>query len=306
MNRFTEPALLHPGSHIRIVSPSGVVQPEFVFGAKAKLESWGYRVSLGEHALFVDGRFAGNPIQRLNDLQLAFDDPDVDMVLCSRGGYGLSQIIDRLDLVRFLKKPKWVVGFSDITLLHNLLHKKGISSMHGIMAKHLQILEDKVPTVSLWRDALEGRLKEYVISSEPENITGVATGRLIGGNLSMLMAARGTYLDLDYKGSVLFIEEIAESAYHIDRMFHNLRLSGALGSLSALIVGHLTDCPEDPSMQGSLRDRIKNLCKDIAPMNHIPLVFGFPSGHEDVNLPLLLGKELELNVSADKVLLKYI
>lgn len=292
---------LKKGDLIHIVSPSGVIDPTYIDKAAEVLRSWGYRVEAGRYAKEIYGRFAGTVEQRVHDLQHAIDDPGVKAILCSRGGYGLSQIVDKINYNSLLTHPKCLIGFSDITILHSVFSGLSVPSIHGIMAKHISELNLNDDTLSALKNIFEGKYPDYQIDSQAENRTGEASGMLVGGNLSVLMALRGSKFDLDYAGKILFIEDIGEKPYHIDRMMQNLRFSGVLGQISGLIVGHFTDCPEDPLMMKSVRQVIFDAVGEY----HYPVCFGFPSGHEDENLPLILGSKVQLAVHADGVHLKF-
>jgi len=287
------PQTLKPNDQIRIVSPSGVINPEFIDGAKKVLSGWGLNATESQFARTEYGRFAGTKEQRISDLQAALDDSEVKAILCSRGGYGLAQIVDNLDFSKFLESPKWLIGFSDITILHNVITNLGIPSIHGIMAKHLTELPTDSNQVSSLKNILWGTLPTYSIQSHESNRMGTATGKLIGGNLSVLMALRGSRFDLQYENSILFIEDIDEQPYHIDRMMQNLRFSGALAQLKGLVVGQFTDCDEDPRMMQTVTEIIADSVKEY----DYPVCFNFPAGHVDYNLPLLLGANAELNVN---------
>ena len=295
------PPFLKPNDQIRIVSPSGSIESKYIVGAKKTLSSWGLNVTEGRFARTKYGRFAGTEAQRIADLQEALDDPSVNAILCSRGGYGVAQIIDKLDFSTFVKSPKWLIGFSDITILHNALNKLGVASIHAIMAKQLTELPENSPQIQILKDFLFGKLPFYSIPSHPNNRKGEAQGQLIGGNLSVLMGMRATKFDLEFKHKILFIEDVDEKPYHIDRMIQNLRLSGALANLSGLIVGQFSDCEEDISMKQTISDIILESVKDY----NFPVCFNFPAGHVDYNLPLIMGKKLVLNVKEDTVVLKY-
>jgi muramoyltetrapeptide carboxypeptidase len=295
------PPSLQLNDQIRIVSPSGAVFPEFIEGAKKVLTEWGLNVTEGKFARETYGRFAGTCEQRIEDLQTALDDSNVKAILCSRGGYGLAQIIDKLDFSNFSKHPKWLIGFSDITLLHNAIGNLGIASIHGIMAKHLAELPQEANQVQLLKDILFGKFPSYSIPFCPLNRTGMAKGKLMGGNLSLLINARGSKFDLNYEKGILFIEDIAEKPYHIDRMMQNLRFSGVLAQLSGLVVGQFNDCEEDPLMLRS----ISEIIMDTVSAYNYPVCFNFPAGHVDYNLPLILGGEVNLLVNRDETLLNF-
>ncbi len=295
------PKFLNPNDTIHILSPSGAIEPSLIEGAKKAFTSWNLKVTEGEFARSAYGRFSGTKDQRISDLQNAMDNSEIKAILCSRGGYGLSQIIDKLDFTLFSKSPKWLIGFSDITILHNALNNKNIASIHAVMAKQLTELPDNSLQIKLLRDILFGKLPVYTIESHPQNRKGVAQGQLIGGNLSVLLGMRATMYDLKFKNKILFIEDIGEKAYHIDRMMQNLRLSGVLANISGLIVGQFSDCDEDNLMKKSISELILDSVKDY----NYPVCFNFPAGHVDYNLPLILGKKTVLNVNDDVVVLKY-
>lgn len=294
------PPFLKSKDQIRIISPSGSINPQYIDGATKMLTSWGLHVTEGDFARAEYGRFAGTSEQRIADLQSALNDPEVKAILCSRGGYGISQIIDKLDFTKFTKSPKWLIGFSDVTILHNAITNLGVTSIHGIMAKHLtELSEDAEPATKL-REILFGTIPSYTFPSHHLNKYGKASGKLIGGNLSVLMGLRGSQFDLDYSGSILFIEDIAEKPYHIDRMMQNLRFSGTLAKLSGLIVGQFSDCDEDPLMMQTISEIILDAVHDY----NFPVCFNFPAGHVDYNLPLPMGTNVQLEVSVHTVNLK--
>ncbi|MDP4240315.1 MAG: LD-carboxypeptidase [Bacteroidota bacterium] len=295
------PEFLKPSDQLRIISPSGTIYPEYIDGAKRVLTDWGLQVSEGKYARTEYGRFAGTREERIADLQEALDDPTVQAILCSRGGYGVAQIIDKIDFSRFEKSPKWLIGFSDITILHNAITNLGIASIHGIMAKYLtEFPADSEPSVRL-KKMLFGELPAYSLSAQELNKTGSSTGKLTGGNLSVLMGLRGSQYDLKYENSILFVEDIAEKPYHIDRMMQNLRISGALGQLSGLVVGQFSDCDEDPLMMQTIQEIILNAVDGY----DYPVCFNFPAGHVDYNLPILLGEKANLSVTKERTELSY-
>jgi len=257
------------------------------------LSDWGLQVTEGEFARVEFGRFAGTKSQRISDLQDALDDPNVKAILCSRGGYGLAQIIDKLNFDVFLQSPKWLIGFSDITILHNAISNLGVVSVHGIMAKPLAELPFNADPVLRLKEILFGKLPSYSISAHKLNRPGIGNGKLVGGNLSVLMGLRGSMFDAGYKNSILFIEDVAEKPYHIDRMIQNLRFSGALAQLAGLVVGQFSDCDEDPLMKQTIAEIISEAVSDY----DYPVCFNFPTGHVDYNLPLLFGANVTLKVN---------
>lgn len=279
--------------HIRILSPSGVIDPAYIDGASARLRAWGYKVSEGVHARDTWGRFAGTDENRVADIVDALEDENVDVILCARGGYGLQRIIDRLPAIT---KP--VVGFSDITALHNLSALSGQSSLHAIMCKHLTTLPEEAEPVVAFRKALTGEQLYYEWQSHPLDRPGKAEGVLIGGNLSVLYGLQGTPFSLSAILSsqpspkpLLLIEDICERHYHIDRMMRSLRMSGVLANIGGLVVGQFTDCEDDEMMNGSVYETIKEAVADY----DYPVLFNAPFGHVEHNLPLWLNRQTAIS-----------
>lgn len=295
------PSFLRAGDNIHIVSPSGAIQPGFIDGATKLLSSWGLKVTEGKYARTEYGRFSGTKDERVADLQQALDDPNVKAILCSRGGYGLAQIIDKIDFSSFAKSPKWLIGFSDITILHNAITALGIASMHGIMTKYLTELPEESDQITSFKNLLFGTPSNFSIKPEAENRLGQAEGKLIGGNLSVMMGMRSTPFDLDFHNNILFIEDVGEKPYQIDRMMQSLRLSGVLKQISGLVVGQFSDYDEDPLMMQSVAEIILAAVSEY----DYPVCFNFPAGHVDYNLSLILGEQAELFVESDKVHLNY-
>lgn len=297
------PPFLKAGDTVSIVSPSGAIDPEYIDGAAAVLESWGLKVKIMSHAKGKCGRFAGTKEERAEDLQAAIDDPETKAVLCSRGGYGLVQIVDQIDITAFENNPKWLIGFSDITVLHNLCSTIDTASLHSIMAKHLTTLPADSEPVTALKKTLFGDLQTYKTEPNALNRTGDADGRLIGGNLSLIYALRGTMYDIDTfsEPAILFIEDVGEKPYQVDRMINNLRLSGVLENLKGLVVGQFSDYEEDESMGKTVYELIKEAVEEY----DYPVAFGFPAGHVEKNMPLMIGARAELSVKEDGVTLNF-
>lgn len=291
------PTPLKENDKVVILSPSGKIEAQWVEGLKQVLEGYGLVVSVAEHALCENGRFAGTDKERIADLQAAVSDPQVKAIFCSRGGYGLARIIDKIDFSALKENAKWIVGFSDITALHNALSRVGVASIHGIMAKHIT---QKAEGFDNLMTMLFGGEVIYETSAHEFNKKGEATGELIGGNLSVLYGLRGTPFDLDYNGKILFIEDLGERLYHIDRMMQNLRLGGVFEQIVGLVVGQFTDIDEDDSFSGGVYGVIRDAVKDY----NIPVCFNFPAGHVDNNQPLKTGANYKLEVLKDKTILK--
>ena len=281
--------------HIRIISPSGHLDSTLIDQASARLRSWGWQVSEGQHTRDEWGRFAGTDEARLADLCEALSDPQVDLILCARGGYGLQRIIDRVPPIN---KP--ILGFSDITALHQASGLNSQPSLHGVMCKHIATLPEEGEVLTALRAALRGEALNYTLPSHPLNRQGKCEGKLIGGNLSVLYGLQATPFALPSQSAekpILLIEDIGERHYHIDRMIRNLRLSGVLANLGGLIVGQFSDCEDDPSMPAeTILQTIFEAVKDY----DYPVVFDFPVGHVERNLPLWLHQSATLVVASDK------
>lgn len=259
-------------------------------------------MEVAPHAIGSCGRFAASDAERVADTVAALTDPDVDIVLCARGGYGLQRIIDRIDrAIVGAKRLPLVVGFSDITELHSLMSTYQTPSLHAIMCKHIASYDESAEPLRLLLRALEGNLPAYTLPVHPLNRSGRAEGVLVGGNLSVLYGLQGTPYGLtaprggDEVGRILFIEDIAERHYHIDRMMNNLRLSGVLAGLSGLVVGQFSDCEDDSTMGETIYQTIRRAVDDY----DYPVLFDFPAGHVERNLPLLLNAPVQLNISSD-------
>lgn len=297
--------------HIRIVSPSGAIDPSYIDGAATRLRAWGYIVSEGAHARDTWGRFAGTDDDRLSDLTEALRDPSVDAILCARGGYGLQRIIDRVPAIT---KP--VIGFSDITALHQWSAISHQQSVHGIMCKHIATLPEESEPIRALRQVLAGETLEYRWEYHPLNREGEACAPIVGGNLSVLYGLQGTKFGLQNplireQFPVLLIEDIAERHYHIDRMMRNLRMSGVLAHLSGLIVGQFSDCEDDPSILTSHSENgltshsatVYQTIKEAVADYDYPLIFNAPIGHVERNLPLWLNGHATVHCGTDGVLL---
>ncbi len=281
--------------HIRLISPSGVIDPQYIEGAATRLRSWGYEVSEGTHARDQWGRFAGTDQDRLADLIEALRDPSVDFILCSRGGYGLQRIIDQVPPIH---KP--IIGFSDITALHQASAYSDQFSIHGIMCKHIATLPEDSEPIRALRSLLADERMDYFWPAHPMNHYGTAYAPIVGGNLSVLYGLQGTRYGLRdqlfrKQFPILLIEDICERHYHIDRMIRNLKMSGVLAHLSGLIVGQFTDCEDDPSMGCTVYETIKEAVAEY----DYPVLFNAPVGHVEHNLPLRLHSTIRMDITPD-------
>jgi len=288
------PPSIKPGDKIRIVSPAGKVSEENILPAVEWLQNQGYKVELGKHVFANHFQFAGSDKQRLEDLQTSLDDPETAAIICSRGGYGTVRIIDKLNCTDFLKQPKWLVGFSDITILHVCMNNLGVATIHGAMPRYF-FDETSLPTENLnsLMQLLSGEKIQYSIKTEKANKTGKVSGELVGGNLSIISSLQGTKYEIDTFGKILFLEDIDEFLYHTDRMIHQLKLSGKLDNLAGLILGDFTDMKDNESPFGKTVEEI--VMEAVEEFNY-PVCFGFPAGHDKKNLALAFGKKWDLEV----------
>lgn len=302
--RMITPQNVKPGSKIRIVSPAGKTNEEKILPAVEWLEKQGYKVELGKHIFAKHFQFAGTDAQRLDDLQTAFDDPETDAIICSRGGYGTVRIIEKLDFTKFLEKPKWLVGFSDVTVLHLYLNKLGVATAHAAMPAFF-FNETGEPNENLNSliDLLKGKNCNYNFNRNEKNRTGNTTAELVGGNLSIINSLQGTKNEINTDGKILFIEEIDEYLYHIDRMIRQLKLAGKFDKLAGLVIGDFTGIKDNESPFGQT---VEEIILETVNEYNFPVCFGFPGGHDKKNLALAFGKKWILNVDDKQPILQLI
>ncbi len=292
------PSHLKPGDRVALVAPARKVSRTEIGAAVRLLRSWQLEVVLPDHLFDSDRQFAGSDDVRAAVLQQQLDDPDIRAIFCTRGGYGTVRIIDRLDFTRFCQKPKWIVGYSDITVLHSHIHRHcGIETLHATMP--INIPDDAVgrhyPATDTLRQALFGGSLEYCCAPHSLNRTGTARGVLVGGNLSMLYSLCGSPSDISTRGKILFIEDLDEYLYHIDRMMINLKRCGHLEGLAGLLVGQMSDMHDNAIPFGRTAEEIVS---DAVAEYGYPVLFNFPAGHNGTdNHALVLGREAHLTVS---------
>lgn len=298
------PPYLHAGDTVGLVAPAAKL-PEKTDTARIRerFESWGLCVKFAPNCCRDSLPYFSAPdALRAADLQEMIDDPSVKAVIACRGGYGVVRILPLLDLEKLRRRPKWIVGFSDITLLHLALARLGIESIHSTMPASF-LFDEEDPSAESLRRALFGEWPAVEAAPHPRNRCGKASGRLAGGNLTQLCAAAGTpeQLPADVP-TVLFIEETGEFAYRIDRMMQQLRRSGAFHSVTALLVGHLSPLPKgDRFGVGNAGEVIDEYARELG----IPVLYGFPAGHEEPNLALYLGREVSLEVGDEGAVLRF-
>lgn len=296
------PPYLKKGDTIGIICPAGAMPVERVSECIRILnEDWGFRTKVGKTVGTQFNYFSGTDDERLADLQQMLDDPEIDAILCGRGGYGVGRIIDRVDFTRFKKKPKWLIGFSDITVLHSHIYTNySISTLHAPMAAAFLDEGYKNVFVQSLRHALTGEKISYTVPGHEFNRKGEANGPLVGGNLALLAHLVGTSSDLKTKGRILFIEDVGEYIYNVDRMFFQLRRSGKLDRLAGLIIGGFTEMKDTERPFGQT---VYELVRDLVADFDYPVCYGFPVSHDTENYALKTGVEYRLKVGRNKVTL---
>ena len=296
------PPYLKKGDTIAITCPAGYMPKEKAQTCIETIQQWGFEVMVGKTlGSKSKNYFSGNDETRLNELQAMLDDERIKAILCGRGGYGISRIIDQLDFTHFKKNPKWIIGFSDITLLHAHINRNlKIATLHAPMAAAFNNGENKNEFIDSLHKALVGKKAKYACKADPFNKLGEAKGELIGGNLTLITHLIGTKSDINTKNKILFIEDIGELIYSTDRMLHQLKRSGKLTNLSGLIVGGFTDVKDTERPFGK---KVKELIKDILQDYDYPVCFDFPVGHKKENYALKIGGDFQLKITNTKVLL---
>lgn len=299
------PPYLKAGDTIGITCPAGYMTAAELQPAISVLKSWGFNLRIGKTVGERDFTFGGTDLQRISDMQQMLDDPTVQAILCARGGYGIVRIIDRLDFRKFVDKPKWIVGFSDITVIHaHLNHQYHIASIHSKMCNsfpdHPELVEkgqwDSILSI---QDALTGKPIDYPVEPDAGNRTGTGQGILAGGNLKTIETLAGTASDLHTAEKILFLEDVGEYLYSIDRMFYNLKRTGKLDKLNGLLIGAFRVKPDDPGDE--FGRSVYNIVMEQVSGYSYPVCFNFPVGHQKINYALKCGVVHELTVRADRV-----
>ncbi|MHC2993069.1 peptidase S66 [Pontibacter sp. HJ8] len=294
-------APLQPGDKIAIIATARTISREAIQPAVHILQQWGLEVEVGPSVGATYHVFAGDDALRLQDLQQALDRPEIKAILCARGGYGTTRILDQVDFSHFERHPKWIVGFSDITSLLCHIHSLGIESVHGIMPLLYPTGTDAA--LDSLRKVLFGEELQYQTAPHALNRTGLGEGELVGGNLALLHNVSGTRSDFSTRGKILFLEDVDEYLYNIDRMMVHLDRAGKLEGLTGLIVGHFSDMKDNAIPFG--KDAYEIIAEHSGRYNY-PVCFGFPTGHEPDNLALVCGRKARLEVTESGVKLEYV
>jgi muramoyltetrapeptide carboxypeptidase len=295
------PTFLQKDDTVAIVSTARKISKEELSPSIQLLESWGLKAKLGKTIGAEENQFAGSDELRATDFQQMLDDPKVKAIWCARGGYGTVRIIDKLDFSAFKKNPKWIVGYSDITVLHSHIHNFGIETLHAQMCLEIQ---NKTPeTAESIRKILFG--EDYNIEIERTDSfapLGILKGELIGGNLSVLYSLCGSASEMKTDGKILFIEDLDEMLYHIDRMLMNLKRNGYLKNLKALIIGGMTEMKDNKVYFGKTAEEI---IIDLLKEYNYPIITNFPAGHIKDNRALIMGREVVINVQSSTINIQF-
>ena len=293
-----QPPFLQPGDTIYITAPAKAIEESVVLEAKKTLETWGLNVRVAPHCLGRAAYFSGTDAERLADFQHGLDDPSIKAILCARGGYGCVRIVEELDWTAFQQNPKWIVGFSDVTVFHQKINQLGVESIHGIMP--LGFTEGSMEAKETLHKALFGESIILEASPVKENCMGTAKGSLIGGNMTIIYSLIGTELSYTFKNKILFIEDIGEHIYKVDRMLHAFKLAGIFNQISGLILGGFTemedtDVPFGKTIEELISEQVVNL--------DIPVAFNVPIGHISDNQAVVVGRSVVLKVTEEKTTL---
>jgi muramoyltetrapeptide carboxypeptidase len=297
------PPYLKAGDSVGFVATARSVSPEEVSKSIEVFESKGLKVVLGPNLFGKDNQFSGTDEQRAADMQLFFDNPEINAIISVRGGYGSVRTLQPLNFDKFIQQPKWIIGYSDITVFHSIVNNKyNTETLHAPMPFNYGKNDADWDSINQTFDILFGNTPEYTITKHPLNINGKTEGELIGGNLSVLYSLRGTPADYNPEGKILFIEDIDEYLYHIDRMLMNLLYGNKLSGLKGVIVGDMTDMKDNITPFGkNAYEIIDSFVKKL----NIPVCYGFPAGHGSINKPLIMGRKILLEVG-ETIKLKFL
>ncbi len=294
------PKPLKKGDKIGLVSTARKISRNELETALQVFEDWGLQCVFAPHLFATHHQFAGTDEQRLADLQGFIDEPEIKAIICARGGYGTVRIIDELNFLALAENPKWIVGYSDVTVLLNKLKKLGLESIHGSMP--INFAQNSKKSLESLRNALFGKRIAYEVAPHPFNRKGNTLGRLTGGNLSILYSQTGSPTGLSTEGEILFIEDLDEYLYHIDRMMYNLKRNGYFEKVAGIVIGSMSDMRDNAIPFGRTAEEI---IRDILSPYNFPLCFGFPAGHQKDNRALIFGRRAALEVRGSSVTLSF-
>jgi muramoyltetrapeptide carboxypeptidase len=298
--KMITPEFLQKGDTVAIVATARKIDATTLQPAVKLLESWGLHVVLGKTIGKEENQLAGPVWLRATDFHEMIDTPKNKAIWAAKGGYGTVRIIDRIDFTNFKKKPKWICGFSDVTVLHSHLNNMGIETLHSLMAVSTKTATPEA--IESFRKALFGQNLEYQFPAHEYNKTGKAKGELVGGNLSVLYSIMGSKSEIDYKGKILFIEDLDEYLYHIDRMMMNLKRNGYFDGLKAVVIGGMTEMNDNDIPWG--KDAMQ-IVQDVLKDYKFPIIYNFPAGHIKDNRAMILGKTVSIDVTATGSTVKF-
>ncbi|WP_405564107.1 LD-carboxypeptidase [Polaribacter sp. Asnod6-C07] len=306
--KLATPPYLKTGDTIAIVAPAGILKPgrkAVVLQAKKLAESWGLKVVLGKNMFNQGNHFSGTDDERCQDFQEALDNKNIKAIWAARGGYGSVRILDKLDFTTFKQYPKWIIGYSDITAFHNHIHNLGVESLHAMMATSLEEKPQEIKqTIATFKKAIFGDEISYTFPTSKENrvlSSKVIEGQIIGGNLAILTSMLGSESQLNTENKILFIEEIGEYKYSIDRMLQSLKRARYFTKVNAVVVGDMSLIKKNSTKWGS---SIEQLILEAIPED-IPVIFNFPAGHNADNRALIFGRNAQINVDGNQTVLKF-
>ena len=302
--KLIQPEFLKKGDTIALVAPAGILNnfENKIDIAKKIFEGWGLNVIIGDNIYNRNGHFAGTDKERIKDLQKVLDNKSIKAIWCVRGGYGTIRIIDHLNFEKFSKNPKWIIGFSDITVLHNKLNIMGYESIHGMMISNIDEIKADHKSLIKLKSTLFGDDLNYVIKSNKENKIGKSNGIITGGNLTLIHSTIGSNIEISTNNKILFLEEIGEHIYKIDRMLYSLKRAGYFDECKGLIIGQISDIKTNSTEFGMT---INELILDLLKEYNFPIIFDFPAGHEIDNYPIILGRNINIKVKKSKTEVKF-
>ena len=295
MQKLIQPGTLKKGDTIAIVAPAGKVERPYIERFQIRAELYGLNVICGKNLFGEYHQFAGTDNERFEDFQWALDDEKIKAVICARGGYGSIRIIEKLNWENFKKNPKWICGFSDITIFHNHINNMGFMSLHCLMPINVKEHHTTdTPWLKAMLDYLAGSFTPFTSISSDQNINEIIEGEIAGGNLAILCSLLGTPYDIKTDGKILFIEDVGEHYYKVDRMMHSLLLAGKLTNLKALLVGSFTEMEDGKRPFGKT---INDIISDTVTNFNYPVIFGVESGHQERNYPIILGRRCVIDMN---------